>query len=109
MSDIQGRIVGDDKSPIVAGREHRGSYPHSPWAMFPGNLIFQSITAICCLPSPAHHIVCSSQRLRFIDLFPYLKEAVFIAIADGAKPSDLGGILSTTEFTEEVAQRIKNS
>jgi isocitrate/isopropylmalate dehydrogenase len=38
-----------------------------------------------------------------------LKDAVFSAIADGAKTGDLGGNLSTTEFTDEVANRIKNS
>ena len=38
-----------------------------------------------------------------------LKGAVYSAISDGAKTSDLGGNLSTTEFTDEVANRIKNS
>jgi isocitrate dehydrogenase (NAD+) len=38
-----------------------------------------------------------------------VKNAVFSAIADGAKTRDLGGRLSTTEFTQEVVQRIKSS
>ncbi len=38
-----------------------------------------------------------------------LKGAIFSAIADGAKTGDLGGDLSTTDFTEEVVRRIKSS
>ena len=37
-----------------------------------------------------------------------LKGAIFAAIADGAKTSDLGGDLSTTDFTAEVVHRIKS-
>ena len=37
-----------------------------------------------------------------------LKGAIFGAIADGAKTSDLGGDLSTTDFTAEVVHRIKS-
>jgi len=38
-----------------------------------------------------------------------LRNAVLAAIAEGARTRDIGGDLNTTEFTDEVCQRLKQS
>ena len=64
------------------------------------------------LCNPTAALLALANMLRHIGEQPagrVLRQSILGSIADGRSTRDIGGSLSTTEFTDEVASRVKDS